>query len=90
MLLRSVAGEELRSGTRPGSAGFPANALRPHVAPARPVIDRCRCSPDRVAAVLERMSAEELADLVTDAGTIDVTCEFCKTTRSITPPGARH
>ena len=25
--------------------------------------------------------AEELADLVTEAGTIDVTCEFCKTTR---------
>ena len=92
MLLRSVRREELVDpALAPEALVFRLfNALRPHVAPAQPVVDRCRCSPDRVTAVLERMSAEELADLVTEAGTIDVTCEFCKTTRSITPPGARH
>ncbi|MEC8110572.1 MAG: Hsp33 family molecular chaperone HslO [Pseudomonadota bacterium] len=92
MLLRSVRREELIDpALAPEALVFRLfNALRPHVAPAQPVVDRCRCSPDRVTAVLERMSAEELADLVTEAGTIDVTCEFCKTTRSITPPGARH
>ena len=92
MLLRSVRRDELIDpALAPEALVFRLfNALRPHVAPAQPVIDRCRCSPDRVTAVLERMSNEELADLLTEAGTIDVTCEFCKTTRSITPQGARH
>ena len=94
-LLRSVRRDELVDPTlAPESLVFRLfNALRPHVAPARPVEDRCRCSPDRAIAVIERMSAAELADLVTDSGTIDVTCEFCKTTRSIDPPvanSARH
>ena len=89
MLLRSVRRDELVDpALAPESLIFRLfNALRPHVAPAQPVEDRCRCSPDRAIAVLERMSAAELADLVTDSGTIDVTCEFCKTTRSIDPPG---
>ena len=89
MLLRSVRRDELVDpALAPESLIFRLfNALRPHVAPAQPVEDRCRCSPDRAIAVLERMSAAELADLVTDSGTIDVTCEFCKTTRSINPPG---
>ena len=90
MLLRSVRRDELVDpALAPESLIFRLfNSLRPHVAPAQPVADRCRCSPDRVIAVIERMSPAELADLVTDAGTIDVTCEFCKTTRSITPPVA--
>ena len=89
MLIRSVRRDELVDpALAPESLIFRLfNALRPHVAPAQPVEDRCRCSPDRAIAVLERMSAAELADLVTDSGTIDVTCEFCKTTRSIDPPG---
>jgi molecular chaperone Hsp33 len=90
MLLRSVRREELVDpDLAPEALIFRLfNSLRPHVAPAQPVEDRCRCSPDRVVAVLERMSAAELADLVTESGTIDVTCEFCKTTRSIEPPFA--
>lgn len=90
MLLRSVRRDELVDpALAPEALIFRLfNALRPHVAPAQPVEDRCRCSPDRVVAVLERMSAAELADLVTESGTIDVTCEFCKTTRSIDPPFA--
>ena len=88
MLLRSVRRDELVDpDLAPESLIFRLfNALRPHVAPAQPVQDSCRCSPDRAIAVLDRMSAAELADLVTESGTIDVTCEFCKTTRSIDPP----
>ncbi|NCF47969.1 MAG: molecular chaperone [Bacteroidetes bacterium] len=61
------------------------NSLQPHVAPTTPVIDQCRCSPEKVEAVLERMPGEQVADLIADSGMIEVTCEFCKTMRSITP-----
>ena len=92
MLLRSVRREELVDpDLAPETLVFRLfNTLRPHVAPAQPVEDRCRCSPERAIAVLERMPADDLADLVTATGTIDVTCEFCKTTRSIDPPVARQ
>jgi redox-regulated HSP33 family molecular chaperone len=43
-----------------------------------------------VTAVLDQMPAEELVDLVADSGMIEVTCEFCKTTRAIAPPATRH
>jgi molecular chaperone Hsp33 len=66
------------------------NTLEPHVAPALPVADKCRCSPEKVTAVLDQMPAEELVDLVADSGMIEVTCEFCKTTRAISPPATRH
>jgi molecular chaperone Hsp33 len=66
------------------------NTLEPHVAPAEPVVDKCRCSPEKVTAVLDQMPAEELVDLVADSGMIEVTCEFCKTTRAIAPPATRH
>lgn len=90
MLLRSVRRDELVDpDLAPEALVFRLfNSLRPHVAPARPVEDKCRCSPDRAIAVLERMPAAELMDLVTESGTIDVTCEFCKTTRSINPPAS--
>ena len=66
------------------------NTLEPHVAPALPVADKCRCSPEKVTAVLDQMPTEELVDLVADSGMIEVTCEFCKTTRAISPPATRH
>ena len=92
MLLRSVTREEL---VDPELAAEDLvfrlfNALRPHVAPAQPVMDQCRCSPEKVEAVLEQMSREELADLVADSGMIEVTCEFCKTMRAIDPGLSRH
>ncbi|MEX0503285.1 Hsp33 family molecular chaperone HslO [Alphaproteobacteria bacterium LSUCC0719] len=88
MLLRSVRRDELVDpGLAPDALIFRLfNSLRPHVAPAHPVEDRCRCSPDRAISVLERMSPAELAELISESGTIDVTCEFCKTTRSLDPP----
>ncbi|MGC6454262.1 MAG: Hsp33 family molecular chaperone HslO [Candidatus Puniceispirillaceae bacterium] len=91
-LLRSVTREEL---VDPGLAAEDLvfrlfNALRPHVAPARPVADLCRCSPEKVEAVLSRMSAEELADLVAESGMVEVTCEFCKTMRAVDPGLSRH
>ena len=92
MLLRSVTRDEL---VDPELAAEDLvfrlfNALRPHVAPAQPVKDQCRCSPEKVEAVLEQMSREELADLVADSGMIEVTCEFCKTMRAIDPGLSKH
>ena len=92
MLLRSVTREEL---VDPELAAEDLvfrlfNALRPHVAPAQPVMDQCRCSPEKVEAVLQQMSREEMADLVADSGMIEVTCEFCKTMRAIDPGLSRH
>ena len=92
MLLRSVTREEL---VDPGLAAEDLvfrlfNALRPHVAPAQPVMDQCRCSPEKVDAVLEQMAPEELAGLVADSGMIEVTCEFCKTMRAVDPGLSRH
>ena len=92
MLLRSVTREELVDPVlAPEDLVFRLfNALRPHVAPAQPVMDQCRCNPEKVEAVLARMSAEELADLVADSGMIEVTCEFCKTMRAVDPGLSRH
>ena len=92
MLLRSVTREEL---VDPELAAEDLvfrlfNALRPHVAPAQPVMDQCRCSPEKVEAVLQQMSREEMADLVADSGMIEVTCEFCKTMRAVDPGLSRH
>ena len=92
MLIRSVTREELVDpALAPEDLVFRLfNALRPHVAPAQPVADSCRCSPEKVEAVLVRMSPEELADLVAESGMVEVTCEFCKTMRAIDPGLSRH
>lgn len=38
---------------------------------------RCRCSPDRIATVLDSFSDEERAEMVEPDGKIHVTCEYC-------------
>ena len=58
------------------------NSMAPHSAPARPVIDQCRCDADKVEQMLRQLDPAELAELATAAGTLDVVCEFCKTTCS--------
>ncbi len=45
----------------------------------------CRCSRERVAAMLRSFSAQERADMIGDDGKIGVTCEFCSTFRSFDP-----
>jgi molecular chaperone Hsp33 len=43
---------------------------------AVPIADRCSCSRDKVAGLLDSFSAEEIAESIED-GRIAVTCEFC-------------
>lgn len=46
---------------------------------AQPIAFQCRCSPERVANVLDSYSADELEDLKTEDGRVEAKCEFCGT-----------
>ena len=45
----------------------------------QPIAFQCRCSPERVANVLDSYSADELEDLKLPDGRIEAKCEFCAT-----------
>ena len=49
------------------------------------VRDACRCSRDRIDAMLRRFSPQERTDMIGDNGRIGVTCEFCSTLREFDP-----
>lgn len=44
---------------------------------ASPVAARCRCSTARIETVLDQFSRDEIAEMITPLGKIEVTCEFC-------------
>lgn len=52
---------------------------------AQPVVERCRCSRDRILAMLVRFSDEERHAMVGDDGRIGITCEFCSTHYQVEP-----
>jgi molecular chaperone Hsp33 len=45
----------------------------------------CRCSEERIVAVLRSFPPEERAEMVEDDGAIKVTCEYCSRTYSLAP-----
>ena len=45
----------------------------------------CRCSRERVVAMLRSFSPDERADMVGADGRISVTCEFCSSCQSFEP-----
>jgi molecular chaperone Hsp33 len=47
--------------------------------------DACRCSSERIDAMLSSFTSAERADMVGDDGMIGVTCEFCSTKRVFDP-----
>jgi molecular chaperone Hsp33 len=49
------------------------------------LLDACRCSSERIDAMLASFSPAERADMVGDDGMIGVTCEFCSTKRIFNP-----
>lgn len=53
----------------------------------QPLRDACRCSRERVGAMLRSFSAKDRADMVGDDGKIGVTCEFCSVKREFDPAG---
>lgn len=52
---------------------------------ARPLKAQCRCSKDRIAAVLGSFDPAERADMVEDDGKIRVTCEYCASVYELDP-----
>ncbi len=52
---------------------------------ARALKAQCRCSADRIGAVLASFGPEERADMIEDDGKIHVTCEYCATTYKLEP-----
>jgi molecular chaperone Hsp33 len=44
-----------------------------------PLKDQCRCSRARVETVLMQMDTDELQELKTDRGLVEVTCQYCST-----------
>lgn len=54
----------------------------------KPLKAFCRCSPERIAGVLESFSLEERRDMVEDDGKVRVTCEYCSRVYEMDGPGA--
>jgi molecular chaperone Hsp33 len=54
-----------------------------------PLIDRCSCDEGRLTAVLSRLEAEELAELVEPDGLLHARCQFCAREYRIAPGAAR-
>ena len=48
------------------------------ILPFRPMMDQCRCSPERVERMLSGLPDDEKRDLADDDQIITVSCEFCK------------
>ncbi len=49
------------------------------------LVDRCRCSRERIVGMIERFSEDERRHMIADDGTITVTCEFCSTHYHVAP-----
>jgi molecular chaperone Hsp33 len=52
---------------------------------AEPVQERCRCSRERIIAMLSSFTDEERASMVADNGRIGITCEFCSSQYDVAP-----
>src|SRR5205823_11294403 len=54
---------------------------------AQDVRAACRCSRERIEAMLRRFTPQERRDMIGDNGRIGVTCEFCAEHREFDPAG---
>jgi molecular chaperone Hsp33 len=52
------------------------------------LVEACRCSQERILAMLRRFSDQERTDMIAEDGRIAVTCEFCSTRYVATPEEA--
>ena len=56
-----------------------------YVQQPRAIIDKCRCSKDKVETMLRSINKDELQSLVDENGYLVVDCEFCKKRRIFSP-----
>jgi molecular chaperone Hsp33 len=54
----------------------------------QPIREACRCSQERILAMMRRFSDQERRDMVGDDGRIAITCEFCSTRYDVSPDDA--
>ena len=54
-----------------------------------PVAYRCYCSRERVESTLISLGRKELGEIVDEGKPIDISCQFCDTIYTFTPPGNR-
>lgn len=52
---------------------------------AQPVREACRCSHERIMAMMRRFSPEDRRDMIGDDGRIRITCEFCSARYDLDP-----
>ncbi|MDC0394263.1 Hsp33 family molecular chaperone HslO [Alphaproteobacteria bacterium] len=52
-----------------------------YIQPKRPIIDKCRCSDEKVETMLRSIHKDELQTLADENGDLVVDCEFCKKIR---------
>ena len=57
----------------------------PRVFESQKLLDRCRCSTERILGMIEQFSESDRRAMVADDGSITVTCEFCSTHYHIDP-----
>lgn len=60
----------------------------PHVFEGLKLVERCRCSRERVEGMLAQFTAEQVDDMTVD-GAIEVTCDFCSTRYRFDPVTVR-
>jgi molecular chaperone Hsp33 len=65
---------------------FHENGVR--VFEAEPVLAKCRCSRERILAMLQSFPVEDRKAMIADDGIIGVTCEFCSTRYTVPPSEA--
>jgi molecular chaperone Hsp33 len=58
------------------------NSMAPHSAPARPVLDQCRCNVEKIESMLQQLAPDDIDDMADHDGNLTITCEFCKTHRA--------
>jgi molecular chaperone Hsp33 len=51
----------------------------------RSIVERCRCSRDRILSMLKRFTPQERQDMRGPDGLIGITCEFCSTHYAVEP-----
>jgi molecular chaperone Hsp33 len=54
---------------------FPGHAIR--LFKPRPVEHDCRCTPERLAGVVQMLGEEEVKSLLAEQGHVELKCEFC-------------
>ena len=64
--------------------------LSVYIQPSRVILDKCRCSNDKVEIMLRSINKDELPTLIDENGNLVVDCEFCKKRRTFSADLRTH